>query len=99
MSCYVYMIKSIKDKSYYIGISENPIKRLKEHNNGKLKRTARNKPHELVFKKEYLNYKEARKHESWLKKKSINYKDKVAQLAPPSLRPEVPGRGELGGVK
>ncbi len=89
MSCYVYMLRSLKDSSYYVGISENPNKRLLEHNSGKLKRTSKNKPHQIVFKKEYLNYELARKHEIWLKKKSISYKDKVAQLAPPVM----------GGVK
>ena len=89
MTCYVYMLKSEKDGSYYVGISENIIRRLKEHNTGKLKRTSKNKPHKIVFKREHANYKEARKHEVWLKKKGKDYKNKLAQLAPP----------ELGGVK
>ncbi len=80
MSCYVYMIKSIKDNSYYVGISEDPIRRLKEHNSGKLKRTAKNKPHKIVFIKEHLDYKKARIHEIWLKKKNKEYKDKVADF-------------------
>jgi putative endonuclease len=83
MSCYVYMLKSLKDSSYYVGISENPIKRLEKHNSGKLKRTAKNKPHKIVFTKKYLSYKKARIHEIWLKKKNKEYKDRIAQLAPP----------------
>ncbi len=89
MPCYVYMLKSLQDGSYYVGISENPHRRLQEHNSGKLKRTSNNKPHKIVFIKEYENYREARKHESWLKKKSKEYKNKIAQLAPP----------DIGGVK
>jgi putative endonuclease len=79
MSCYVYMLKSLKNGKYYVGISENVFRRLKEHNSGKLKTTSVNKPYKIVFKKEYIGYKEARKHEIWLKKKSVKYKDKVSQ--------------------
>jgi len=77
------------NKSYYVGISENPEKRLTEHNSGKLKTTSKNKPFKLIYKKEYENYIRARKHEIWLKKKDVNYKLRLAQLAPP----------DLGGVK
>ena len=69
----------MKNEKYYVGISEDVFRRLKEHNAGKLKTTAINKPYKIVFKKEYDDYKNARKHEVWLKKKSIDYKDKVAK--------------------
>ena len=71
MSCYVYLIQSQIDKSYYVGISENPQKRLNEHNSGKLKITSKKKPYKITYIKEYLNYQSARKHEIWLKKKNI----------------------------
>ncbi|OGI46193.1 hypothetical protein A2121_02295 [Candidatus Nomurabacteria bacterium GWB1_40_6] len=83
MSCYVYLIQSQIDKSYYVGISENPQKRLNEHNSGKLKITSKKKPYKITYIKEYLNYQSARKHEIWLKKKNIIYKSNLAQLAPP----------------
>ncbi len=89
MYCYVYLIQSKIDNSYYIGISTNPKKRLSEHNSGKLKITSKKKPYKLTYVKHYIDYKSARKHEIWLKKKNKHYKDKLAQLAPP----------ELGGVK
>lgn len=72
------MLKSLKNNKYYVGISKNVARRLKEHNSGKLKTTSKNKPFVIVFKKEYSNYKEARRHEIWLKKKDLKYKDKVA---------------------
>ena len=84
MNCFVYLIQSEIDKSYYVGISNNPTKRLFEHNSGKLKTTSKKKPYSLVYTKEYENYVLARKHEIWLKKKNKVYKDKLAQLAPPT---------------
>jgi putative endonuclease len=33
MSYKVYAIKSLKDNRIYVGMSENPIKRVREHNN------------------------------------------------------------------
>lgn len=71
---YTYLIKSEVDQSYYTGISQNPDKRLIEHNGGKLATTARKKPYKLVFVKEHANYQEARKHEKWLKKKNREFK-------------------------
>ncbi len=88
----VYLIRSLKDGSFYVGISIDPFKRLLEHNSGKLKVTRSRKPFELMWYKYYDSAAEARKHEKWLKKKSREYKNKlaeVAQLAPP----------EIGGVK
>jgi len=83
MSCSVYLIQSRIDESFYVGISNNPKKRLAEHNSGKLKITSKKRPYFLVYLKEYNNYGSARKHEVWLKKKNRDYKLKLAQLAPP----------------
>ncbi|MDP3763860.1 MAG: GIY-YIG nuclease family protein [bacterium] len=84
MSCFVYLIQRGIDGSFYVGISQDPQKRLAEHNSGKLKITSKKKPYILVYLKEYEDYQSARKHELWLKKKNTQYKSKLAQLAPPS---------------
>ena len=83
MAVYTYLIKSLIDQSFYVGISHNPVKRLSEHNQGKLKITASKRPYLLVYNKKYLNYLEARRHEKWLKKKSRVYKEKLTKHAPP----------------
>ncbi|PIS07486.1 excinuclease ABC subunit C [Candidatus Berkelbacteria bacterium CG10_big_fil_rev_8_21_14_0_10_43_13] len=80
---YTYLIKSEKDNNFYTGITEDPEKRLHEHNCGKLKTTSQKRPWKLVYFKEHTNYLEARKHEIWLKKKNRKYKEFLAQLAPP----------------
>lgn len=72
-----YLIKSLKSDFYYTGISEDPKKRLKEHNSGKLSTTSKYKPFILVYVKNHSDYNEARNHEKWLKKKSRDYKSKL----------------------
>jgi len=89
MFIYTYLLFSKKHNKYYTGITKYPIKRLEEHNNGKLKSSSKFKPYKLIYTKKYYSYQDARKHELWLKKKNHEYKNKLAQLAPP----------EIGGVK
>lgn len=74
---YIYMLKSSVDESYYVGISENVEGRVNSHNLGKVHSTRSKRPWVLVYTKEHLDYKEARRHEKWLKKKSREYKNKL----------------------
>ncbi|MFA6428801.1 MAG: GIY-YIG nuclease family protein [Candidatus Buchananbacteria bacterium] len=74
---YTYLIKSLKDNSYYTGISKDPNNRLKEHNSGILGVTKHKRPWILSYWKKHSNYTEARKHEKWLKKKNRSYKNKL----------------------
>lgn len=41
---YVYALKSLKDRCWYIGCTSNLIKRLKEHNDGKVYTTKPKSP-------------------------------------------------------
>lgn len=71
---YTYLIKSLKDGSYYTGITENLERRVKQHNKGVLLTTKTKKPWELAYWKEHPDSIKARKHEKWLKKKNRIYK-------------------------
>lgn len=51
----------------YVGISENPKKRLVSHNNGETKSTKAYRPWVLIFEKEIGSRKEARDAEKKLK--------------------------------
>ena len=64
---FVYVIKSKVDGRLYKGISEDPEKRLKEHNTGKTKSTRSFKPWELVYTEKFQNIKEARNKEKYFK--------------------------------
>ena len=65
---FVYILKSEKNKRYYIGSTINLYSRLKEHNSGKSKYTSLSKPFKLVFNQEYKTLIEARKIEYKLKR-------------------------------
>lgn len=67
---FVYVLKSKKDNTTYIGFSEDVNKRLEEHNSGKTKSTKGRIPYELVYTEEYATKTEARKRELQLKNNS-----------------------------
>ena len=72
---YTYIIKSKKDDSFYVGITENTERRLKEHNSGKLRYTANKSPWVLWHVRQSDNMKYAREEEIYLKKKNREFKE------------------------
>jgi len=64
---YVYILKSIKHSRYYIGHSQDHIKRLSEHNRGKVRSTKAYIPWVIVYQEEYLTKSEAYKREMQIK--------------------------------
>ena len=69
---YVYILQSQKDKTYYIGITDNLRKRFREHNLGKVKYTSGRKPYGLQFYCAFSNKEKAHKFEKYLKSGSGN---------------------------
>ncbi len=45
---YVYILQSLKDKSYYTGLATDVEARLKKHNNGSVGYTSTKRPFKLV---------------------------------------------------
>jgi len=68
MNGFVYILESQKNKTYYIGSTNNLERRLNEHNSGKVKYTKNLRPWKLKFFKKYDSLTEARKVEYKLKK-------------------------------
>ncbi|HLE49326.1 MAG TPA: GIY-YIG nuclease family protein [Patescibacteria group bacterium] len=64
---YCYVLRSLKDNYLYIGISNNPFKRLDEHNNGKTKSTKSRVPFKIIHIEIFYNRINARKFEKYLK--------------------------------
>ena len=72
---YTYILKSLKNNSYYIGSCHDLEKRFKKHQNGYVKSTKRYVPWQIVYKEFFKTLKEARQKErkikSWKKRKVI----------------------------
>jgi len=64
---YVYIIKSKKDKSRYVGITKDLKQRLQEHNRGIVKFTASKLPYILVWYCAFSSKKKALEFERYLK--------------------------------
>ncbi len=68
MSYFVYIIKSLKDNSFYIGSTNDLDRRLSEHNQGLSKYTSAKMPWDLVYSESFGDVTAARKREYFLKK-------------------------------
>ena len=70
---YVYVIKSEKDTSLYIGFTQDLRRRFSEHNNGLSKYTKHLIPFTLIYYEAYASEKDARTREKRLKKSKNSY--------------------------
>ncbi len=69
MVFYVYMLKSKGIKSVtYVGYTNNLIKRVKLHNNGKGAKFTRGRKWSLIYKEKFKSKKEAISREYYIKK-------------------------------
>ncbi len=67
---YVYVLKSLANNWYYIGLTTDPIKRLKQHNIGGVSSTKSKSPFNIIYKKKFDNRVKARDFEKFLKIRS-----------------------------
>lgn len=67
---YTYVLQSEKDKTTYIGYTEDLRERLKEHNQGKTKSIKHKVPFILIYYEAYQTKYQARKRELELKNNS-----------------------------
>ncbi|MFC1496125.1 GIY-YIG nuclease family protein [Candidatus Margulisiibacteriota bacterium] len=66
---YLYILQSKKTGRYYVGVTNNVQRRLKEHNSGTVKSTGYYRPWVLKKTEEYSNIKEAYRRERFIKAK------------------------------
>jgi len=78
---FVYLLRSEKDRKYYIGYTKNINKRLKEHNSGREKSTKHRIPFRLVGYETYKTRNEARWREYQLKKSAHQRKKFINQFS------------------
>ena len=64
---YVYILRSLKDRLFYIGYSEDLKNRVKDHNMGKNISTKNRRPLELIFYEAFPNKADALRREAYFK--------------------------------
>ncbi len=64
---YVYIIKSLKDKDNYVGLTNDLVRRIKHHNNGEVYSTRLRKPFKLIYYEAHHSKYDAAKREQFLK--------------------------------
>jgi putative endonuclease len=67
MSYFVYILKSLKDGSYYIGSTQDLSERLERHNEGRSKHTKAKRSWELVYYEEHPDRSSAMRREVEIK--------------------------------
>ena len=67
MFYYLYLLKSLKDKSLYIGYTSDLKKRFEKHNDGMNLATKPFIPYKLIFYEAFLNRVDAKNREEYLK--------------------------------
>lgn len=64
---YTYILEGFKDGDRYIGYTANLIKRVEEHNQGKVFSTKSRRPLKLIYYEACLNKEDAQQREKYLK--------------------------------
>ena len=64
---YVYVLRSLSDRQFYVGLTDNLPARLQEHNAGRVSSTKQRVPFELLYWEGCLNRSDAAQGEKYLK--------------------------------
>ncbi len=67
MSHYVYVLQSKKDNKFYIGLTNNLKRRIRQHSNGEVVSTKGRRPLKLIFYEAYIEEKDAVRREDYFK--------------------------------
>ena len=65
---FVYLLQSEINGSFYIGQTNDVVRRLAEHNRGEVYFTKRHRPHKLIYYETYLSEVLAKEREKQLKR-------------------------------
>ena len=65
--CYVYVLRSLVDRQFYVGLTRDLSSRVQAHNARLVSSTKRRVPFELVYWKGCLNASDAAQREKYLK--------------------------------
>ena len=65
--CYVYVLRSLTDRQFYVGLTRDLPERLQAHNKGLVPSTKRRRPFELVYWEGCVSESDAAQREKYLK--------------------------------
>src|SRR6266436_6977378 len=65
--CYIYVLRSVKDNQFYVGLTRDLPVRVLQHNNGLVTSTKKRIPFELVYWEGCINESDAAQREQYLK--------------------------------
>ena len=77
---YVYLLRSTKQRWYYVGSTNRIHERLKEHNEGRVMSTKNYAPLTLVFTKKFLEERDARLYEQKIKHRRIEKEQIIRKI-------------------
>jgi putative endonuclease len=77
MGYYVYILESLVDGTYYKGSTEDPLRRLEEHNSGLSRYTSSKTPWKLVYVEELSSKREMFIRERKLKRGNTAYYEQL----------------------
>ena len=63
----VYVVESLTDQTWYVGMALNVNNRLREHNSGKSRYTKGHRPWKIVYTEVHPNWQAARVREKYFK--------------------------------
>jgi putative endonuclease len=82
MAYYIYILRSFKDGTYYIGSTQDLKSRIERHNQGRTKYTKAKRPWELVYHEEHPDRSSAVKRELEIKnRKSKKFIEKLLRTS------------------
>ncbi len=64
---YVYILRSLKDGKFYIGLTKDLKRRLKDHNNKESRSTKPRVPFVLIYYEAFLHLEDAKRREKFFK--------------------------------
>ena len=64
---YTYILKSLKDQTYYYGHTQDIDRRIRTHNSGKVRYTKGHRPYELHYVETFNSKEDAAKRERFFK--------------------------------
>jgi putative endonuclease len=67
MAYYLYILESLKDRTYYVGSTNNLKDRVERHNQGRVNSTKPRRPWKLVYTEEHPDRSSAAQRESAIK--------------------------------